>query len=458
MPNRIVPSDNQINKTFQTSNKLILKDSINYLDAEFNINSQCLNGVHIFSRFYEDFTPYGGLNHFLPIIEIMSQNKDLLLEENLANFFNLISSIFMPSYLNALKNENNSNFFFTLSYFLEKIPNSYFDNQIACKLISLSSFLVYLNKNYLNLIIQFHNYILLNKNILFKFNYDDQAIILEQIKYYIDCSQREQFTIDTMLIIDILMHYDKEKYNKFCCQSHSECFNESCEVHEPELLVLLKPVEEIIAKLFEKFVKEASQCKTKECETGPKLFKIFEMLTIDISPCLQKIIINQFLNYMKNHFGKYFAFLDKGRRMLDIALFIFKTSIFDVKIDALNLILFMNKIQENMDDFYANRCRTNSWAFTNENEINIIDQDKEILIQNYILPFYLLGEGILVSSSSTSSSKNDNLNESMIIDIDKNKDNKNPKRYLTDKNMMKLAKNYKKLNIILIAVKENNLL
>ena len=446
MPNRIVPSDNQINKTFQTSNKLILKDSINYLDAEFNINSQCLNGVHIFSRFYEDFTPYGGLNHFLPIIEIMSQNKDLLLEENLANFFNLISSIFMPSYLNALKNENNSNFFFTLSYFLEKIPNSYFDNQIACKLISLSSFLVYLNKNYLNLIIQFHNYILLNKNILFKFNYDDQAIILEQIKYYIDCSQREQFTIDTMLIIDILMHYDKEKYNKFCCQSHSECFNESCEVHEPELLVLLKPVEEIIAKLFEKFVKEASQCKTKECETGPKLFKIFEMLTIDISPCLQKIIINQFLNYMKNHFGKYFAFLDKGRRMLDIALFIFKTSIFDVKIDALNLILFMNKIQENMDDFYANRCRTNSWAFTNENEINIIDQDKEILIQNYILPFYLLGEGILVSSSSTSSSKNDNLNESMIIDIDKNKDNKNPKRYLTDKNMMKLAKNYKKLN------------
>ena len=445
IPNRIFFPDNQINKSFQFENKLIIKDSINYLDAEFNINCQSSNGFHILSRFCEDFTPYGGLNHLLPIIEIMSENQDLLLKENLSNFFNLISSIFMPYYLNALKNENNSNFFFNLSYFLEKIPDSFFDNQLACKFISLSSFLVSLNTNYINLIEQFHNYILLNEKILFKFNYEDQSIILYQIKDFIDCSQRNGFNIDIMLIINILMHYDKEKYNKFCCKSHSDCFNEPFEVHSPELFILLKPIEEIISKLFEKFVKEASQCKTKESETGPKLFKIFEMLTIDISPCLQRIIINQFLNYMKKHFGKYFALLDIERRMLDILLFIFKTSIFDVKIDALNLILFMNKVQENMEELYSNRSRTNSWAFKNENDFNIIDQDIAIFIQNYILPFYLLGEGILVSSSSNNPSNTDNLGKSISMEIDKNTENNNPKRIQSEKNAKRLAKNYKKL-------------
>ena len=442
MPNRIMLPEDQINKSYKNANRIILKDSINNLDAEFNTNSPYINGVHLFTKFSDDFCHFGGLNHFLPIIEIMTQNEDLLFNENLSNFINLISSLFMPSYLNSLKNENNSKFFFNLSLFLGKITDIYFDNRIASKLISISSFLIYLDRNYINLIQDFHNFILMNENILFKFNYEDQALLLEQIKFFIDCSQREGFSIDIMLIINILLHYDKEKYNKFCCKNHSEYFNEQCEVLSPELHVLLRPIEEIITKLFEKFVKEASQCKTRECETGPQLFKIFEMLTIDISPCLQKIIINQFFNYMKKHYGKYFAFLDKERQMLDITLFIFKTSIFDVKIDALNLLLFMNKVQENMEEFYSNRSRTNSWAF--KNETNVIDKEKAILIQNYILPFYLLGEGILVSSSSNNNT--DNNDNTINIENDKvlkkTYSNKNLKPYKIPKTIItKLKKN-----------------
>ena len=137
--------------------------------------------------------------------------------------------------------------------------------------------------------------------------------------------------------------------------------------------------------------------------------------------------------------------------MLDITLFIFKTSIFDVKIDALNLLLLMNKVREKMEEFYTNRSRTNSWAF--KNETTVIDQEKEIFIQNYILPFYLLGEGILVSSSSISSNStnNDNLNNTEILDndrnLDKNNDNKNKKKGMdSEKDLIKIAKNYKKLN------------
>ena len=438
MPNRIILPDNQHNKSYKNTNKIILKDSINYLDGEFTINSPNLNGVHIHIKYSEDFSPFGGLNSLLPIIEIMIQNEELLLNENLTHFFNLISSVFMPSYLTALKNENNSNFFFNLSYFLEKIPDSYFDNQLASKFISISSFLIYLDQNYLNLIKQFHNYILMNENIIFKFDYKEQSIILNQIKYFIECSLREKFDIDIILIINILLHYDNERYNKFCCKYHSDYFNESSEVLEPELHILLNPVEEIITKLFEKFVKEASLCNNKECEIGQNLFKLFELLTIDISPCLQKIIINHFFNYLKKHYGKYVSFLDIKNQMQDITLFIFKTSIFDVKIDALNLLFLMKKVQDNMGKLYSNRSRTNSWAF--KNEANIIDEEKLIFIQNYILPFYLLGEGILVSSSSN----NDNLNNSGNKDIEKNDDNTNINKP-PEKNMLKLAEKTKKL-------------
>ena len=446
MPNRIILPDNQINKSYKNSNQIILKDSINNLDAEFNINSPNLNGVHIHKRYTEDFNPFGGLNHFLPIIELMTQNIELLKNENLTNFFNLISSVFMPSYLTALKNENDSNFFFNLSLFLEKIPDSFFDSHIATKLISISSFLVSLDKNYLNIIKQFYNYILMNEIILFKFSYEEQGLILQQIKYFVDCSQRENFSIDIILILNILLHYDKEKNNKFCCKYHADFFNEFSEIHSPELHILLKPMEEIISKLFEKFVKEASSCINKESETGLQLFKIYEMLTIDISPCLQKIIINQFFNYIKQHYGKYFAFLDKNRKMLDITLFIFKISIFDIKKDALNLLFLMNKVQENMEEFYTTRSRTNAWAYKNETN-NVIDEEKSILIQNYILPFYLLGEGILVSSSSSKISNNDNLSNEINIEINKIDDNKSLKKTKTDKNFLKIFKKENKNKI-----------
>ena len=410
MPNRHVISENS------KRNKITLKDSINNIDAELNITSsenEGLNNIHIFRRISEDFSHFGGLNHFLPIIEIMAKNNLLLKDENLSNFFNLISSVFMPSYKQAIKIENNANFFFNLSYFLEKIPDEYFDNQIALKLISISTSLIYYQNNYLNLIKQFHNDILLNKEIFFKFKYQEQYIILQQIKLLLDFNQKGGFNIDIMYLINILLTYDEEKHVKFCCKDHSQYFNEISDIYTPELSEIYRPFEEIISKLFELFIREASQCQGKECETGKKLFKIFEILSLDISPCLQKIIIRPFLNYMTNHFGKYFSFLDTNKRMLDIILFIFTTSVFDIKIDALNLILFMNTINESIDEFQSNRSRTNSWAYNLETT-KIIDFEKSIYIQNNILPYYLLGEGILVSSSSKNNNENEPLNEDKI--------------------------------------------
>ena len=380
---------------------ILLKDSINNIDAEFITNSPNLNGIHLFKKISTDISCFGGLNHLLPIIEIMTQNNDLLDNDNLSNYFNLLSSIFMPSYNISLKNENNSNFFFNLSYFFEKIPQKYFDEQLACKLISISTSLIYYQNEFLNLIKQFHNEILLNKIIFFKFKIESQRLILFQIKFLLDNIKNEGFIIDIMLLINIILTYDEDKYNKFCCKFHSEFFNTPSEVYNPELKEILQPIEEIISKFFEIFIREAShyQGMENENENGKMLFKLFEMLALDISPCVQKVIIKYFLNYMKNHLGKYFSLLDYENKMLDITLFLFKTSIFDVKIDALNLILLINDSKKYVDEFQMNNNRTNSWAFKSETT-NLIDEEKLIFIHNHILPFYLLGEGILLSSSS----------------------------------------------------------
>ena len=405
LPNRFVIDTNEDNKY------IILKDSINDIDAELITDSPNLNGIHIFKKISEDFTPFGGLNHFLPIIEIMTQNKALLNNENLFEFISLLTTILMPSLNISLKNENNSNFFFNLSYFLEKIQDKYFDERLSNKLISISTSLIYYQNDFVNLIKQFHNDILLNEAIFFKFKIEDQRLILQQISYLLGMIKNEGFIIDIMLLINIILTYDEEKYIKFCCKFHSEYFNTESEIYSPELKDILKPVEDIISKLFEIFIREASQSKGKgkekenDNENGKMLFKLFEMLTFDISPCLQKIIIKFFLNYMKNHYGKYYDLLDINKMMFDITLFIFKTSVFDVKIDALNLILFMNNMNKYMDESHNNRSRTNIRAFS-QGAFKFIDEDKSIFIQNNIIPFYLLGEGYLLSKKNENKDKN----------------------------------------------------
>ena len=423
IPNRFMSIEKENKK------KILMKDSINGIDGVLDTQTPGLNGVHIFKRFSEDFEPFGGLNHFLPILEIMSLNYTLLENENLFNFFCLISSIFMPSYKNALKTENNSNFFFNLSYFLEKIPDKYFDQQLCSKLISISTSIIYYQGDYVNIIRQFHNDILMNKAIFFKFKREEQSLILMQINSLFDMIKNEGFIFDIMLLINIILTYDEERYYKFCCKFHSEYFNTQNEIYNPELKEVLKPVEDIISKLFEIFIREAGKSQGKECKSGKMLFKLFELLTLDISPCLQKMIIKFFLNYMRNHMGKYFSQLDTNRRMFDITLFLFKTTIFDIKLDAFNLILLMNKVLKQKDESIINNDRTNSWAFTVE-DIEVIDTEKSILIENYILPIYLLSEDILVSNKVNNEEDNStkmNNSDEIKVENKKNKEKKDKK-------------------------------
>ena len=77
MPNRFILPENQSQRMDKIISRIILKDYINNLDAEFNINSlnSNLNGIHIYEKFNDYITLFGGLNQFLPIIEMMVKKK-----------------------------------------------------------------------------------------------------------------------------------------------------------------------------------------------------------------------------------------------------------------------------------------------------------------------------------------------------------------------------------------------
>ena len=410
MPTRVdIPSqieDRSSSNTFQ----IILKDSINNLDAEFSIRSPSLNGVHTYSIKNDDFSKFGGINNLLPIIEIMTNYSELLTPENFSSYFTLIANyVFSPQYEEAIIKENNSNFFMSLSYFLEKIPNNYFNERLIenFKLI-LSLFTSNNEYKFFKLNKQFNNYILMNEKILFKFNEEDQKSIINQICL---TAKQKNFEVDIIKIIKILLNYDRKKNYKFCCKNHAEYFNDNSSIIDGELSSRIKPIEKLFEIIFEKKYKLIQEKKNiisannsiihnkninnkniinsdENIYENNNLYYLFYLLCFDISPCLQKSIICLLTNIIEKYsYESFVKIFDKKEELFDIVLFVFKTSIFDVKIHSLNLLLL---IEEN------NKGK------------NLNDNDKKTFFQNEIIPIFLV----------------DNINNLQINKNDKdNKDN-----------------------------------
>ena len=419
MPSRVIIPPTCKNNTLMDTPHLILQDAINGLDAEFITKNPALNGVHIYKRIVNDFAPIGGLNNLLPIMELMTKNKELLTKQNFGNFFDMLISIFAPQYQNALVKENNNNFFMYLSFFLEKIPDDFYDSNLTGIFKTLSCFLTtQINENYdfSNYIEQFHNYILINEKILFKFNHAEQKEIIEMISYIIETidSDKKGINIDTIKIIKILLHLDENKNKLFCCKKHSEYFIENFGIMSPELSQRLQPIEELLNLLFKDFKEKVNNNDPYIKVTGKNLYKLFTLLTYDISPCIQKMIIRLFSSFLDNNYDKYLYELDQGEQLLNISLFIFKSSIFDIKQDILNLIFIILK------------------SHNINKEASSINENKYTFITSNILPFFLFEDKELLKITTTDN--NDNIKSSP---QDTKKDSNNDEKTQNDTNNSK---------------------
>ena len=378
IPSRVIIPSSCKNNILNNTPELIIEDSINGLDAEFITKSPALNGVHIYNRIINDFSSIGGLNNLLPIIEIMTQYNELLTKKNLGNFFVILISVFSPQYQNALAKEKNSNFFLHLSYFLEKIPEEFYDNSLTGICKSISSFLttqINESADFFELTQQFHNYILMDERILFKFNHEEQKEIIEIISHVIESidPDKKTLSIDIIKIIKILLHLDQDRHTIFCCKEHSEYFTENFGIMNPELYLRLQPIEQLLHHLFREFEEKVRCNDPVSNEIANNLFKLFTLVTYDVSPCIQKMIIRLFSSFLDKHFDNYFQKLNKEEQIMNICLFILKSSVCDIKKDILNLIFIILK--------YENLSKKKDLAKKNEHKSNFI-------VSN-VLPFFL---------------------------------------------------------------------
>ena len=387
----------------EDSKKIILLDSINHLDAIFNYNSFSKSGIHTLSKAIQAFYDFGSINHLLPIMELIVKEKTFTKENIFNEFIRIISYIFSNLHDYFQLFDKNAQFFFHLGHFLEKIKdnnNEIFNKEFYNLLKTLNGIFISHkdNNNYKLFTKNFNDYIFLNENILFKFNFELQKEIINQIKisFMNDKTKASELTI--IKIVNILLYYDSHKNNKYCCKEHSQYFSntqkDESDISKPEVNVLIEPIINLIKELFNLYLSNFKKGNTNLSNSTNSnnaqkivdynLDKIFEVLTFDISPCLQKTILNLFYD-LKNK-TKELNHLNKNGKILSIILFLLKTTLFnDIRIFLYDFIfLFINdkNLSTNIDLNSSIKSSNNNNI---NNNLNLVQY-----IENNILPFYLL--------------------------------------------------------------------
>ena len=167
---------------------------------------------------------------------------------------------------------------------------------------------------------------------------------------------------------------------------------------DSELSNRIQPVEKLIEIIFEKkyflnkdkikslnninnnshnkgYINKNMNIKEENLYEDNNLYLLFYILTLDIYPCLQKCIICILTNIINKYtYETFVKMFDQKEELFDIVLFVFKISIFDVKIFALNLLFLIEQ---------KNKGK------------NLNNKDKKIFLQNEILPFFCLMKLIL---------------------------------------------------------------
>ena len=404
--------DNNIRKsvTFKMNdNRRSLKEDLvfiftpfNYIDTCPNIIEDCLGQYHAF--YYGNIRNHKyicyqnklhsvcSLTNLFPIAEMFLIHPKLLTENNLELFLKIIENI-----LNYRKNNIQSTkyckFFKVLCLFLEKYPKSLYTEKILDSFANIGKTMFIIDSE--SLCKTYFKHILLNEKILSKYSSNLQIKFWNYIKLFLesDKSQIENF-INMNRISLLLRFYDRKKYNQMCCQEHLDMFKDGYisdkTIMDPPMNKKLSYIKDVLDVII-----YAQEPKNS--------FNLFKLLTLDLSPCLIKFIINIFKkaleNYnkddksWKNNFIK--ELIDNNYEKIIVNTFIH--SLPDVRYDIIEFMYIIHKEihHENMKDYIEKNIlllkpfllptkifydNIPSEKKDKENNKNIIDVKEEILI------------------------------------------------------------------------------
>ena len=379
------------------------------------------DGVIYFTNYYGNLQLIGGVDNLLPIAELMYSSiqgspnpsytqvtNDLLAENTLFEYLSIIE-IILHNHHNNLKYFISNNFFQILSVFLERYPKKVFSDRIFNIILEIGieilendfGKLPHDNSHYINCI-------LLNEEIFSKFSEESQ-IKLWQIIYKLSTDFPQDALIlknffDTERFCRILRFYDKERYELYCCQYHANLFsktlnfqsnnkeqNQENNIIKPDLNKILEFLIQIIQiyinkLIYKKQIEKANKLQSENDEKSKKNMSLYQLLSLDISPCLQKSIIQIYINHFKMDDSKIpknskittFNYLMEND-FIEITEYVMSISFIDVRIKLIDLfIIIIDNYFEKLFD-YENERFKNFIQFIGE---NICPKDLKIALDS----------------------------------------------------------------------------
>ena len=264
------------------------ENSNNIIENVFGILNMKFSGnirPHKYLCFQKRVGNMGIIGNLLPIAEMFVIHPQLLDEKNFAMFLTIIKVILIDRKYN-MKFFSDCSFFPILSLFIQKYPKNIFTQKILDTFAEIGKSMFGNSEESLTSI--YFDHILLNEKILSKYSEDLQIKFWNHILLFCqsDSSQIEVF-INMNRICLILRFYDINKYTEMCCQKHlsmiKEEFRGNKTIMNPPMDEKLKSIENIMNVVI-------------NAQEPEKAFSFFQLLTLDLSPCLTEFILNIFIN------------------------------------------------------------------------------------------------------------------------------------------------------------------
>ena len=230
------------------------------------------------------------ITNFLPIAEMFLIHPQLLTEQNLELFLQIVESLINFRRRNV-EEAIESSFFKILNIFIEKYPNQIFTEKILDAFINIGKDMF--KNNVEQLTNEYFENILLNEKILSKYSLNLQIKFWNQLFLFCESDSQQLETFLKMnTICLILRFYDKNKYNELCCKNHLNMFkkefSDNCNVMEPSMEQKLKYIWKIIDLII-------------NSQKPNWVLSLFKLLMLDISPCLAKFIIIAIIKALIRH-------------------------------------------------------------------------------------------------------------------------------------------------------------
>jgi len=401
------------------------------------------DGVNFFKNYTKDITHFGNIDNLLPIAELMFSSingtpnksytlveKDILSEQSLFEFLSIIKEI-INKHKKNINYINANNFFGSLSLFFEKFPHEIFTEKILDILIDIG--LEICGNDFRN-IKQFNehfiNCFLLNEKIFSKFSWENQNRFWQKMgQLFSSFSTRIGYYINATKICQLIGFYDQKRYEQFCCSHHASLLNKIIEDNKKELksdVEIMEPnmdkkVEELF-NFFQLYVDKLIKLNKKENDNNSintetkiiketKIINLYQLLCLDFSPCIQKKIIQVYIN----HFNSPEEKVSKEDKLItlinlfendfiEVTEYVLSISLIDVRHLILKLLIILfNNYLDKFTSFY-------------------LDNSNNFRLKNFL---YFIGNNSLTSDikyhlDNNKDNKDDNFINKSSIYIDDN--------------------------------------